>query len=88
MNRIAFELDATLKTLDPRRADELTRKVREAIVAAEANDTPYLNPNIDPMLGVENGYPVGYFSSTAGSLADEPLGRGEQGQAEVRDGWE
>ena len=33
----------------------------------------------------ELGYPPGYFEKTFGSLRDEPLERGSQGEYEVRD---
>jgi hypothetical protein len=32
-----------------------------------------------------NGWPIGYFDSTYGSLADNPIERGDQGQTELRD---
>ena len=87
MNRIAIELDEKLRTLDERRAAELARRVKEAIVAADVYEPPFINPNIDPMLGVENGWPVGYFASTAGMFANEPFERDDQGVAEERDDW-
>jgi hypothetical protein len=31
------------------------------------------------------GWPIGYFDETAGSLADDPIERGPQGEYEVRD---
>ncbi len=44
-------------------------------------------PPIDPMLGVENGYPVGYFAETAGALADEPFERAPQGDLPDPKAW-
>ena len=32
-----------------------------------------------------NGWPIGYFDLTYGSLADHPIERGDQGQAEIRE---
>jgi hypothetical protein len=87
MNRIAVELDEKLKSLDERRADALVRKVREAIEQADAIDTGFVNPDIDPMLGVENGWPVGYFASTAGMFADEPFERPDQGEMPEAKTW-
>lgn len=32
-----------------------------------------------------NGYPIGFFERTAGSLADDPIERAPQGQFEIRE---
>jgi hypothetical protein len=80
MNKIAEELNLKLNSLDQARADKLTKMVRIALVAID------LKAPIDPMLGVENGWPVGYFASTMGSFADEPLER-VQGTMQTRDNW-
>lgn len=74
MNRIAEELNAKLETLDSQQAERLARMVRDAMQAIDTR------PPIDPMLGVENGYPVGYFAETAGAFADEPFERPPQGE--------
>ena len=87
MNRIAVELDAKLQSLDSARAEELTRKVREAIADVEAEKPPFVNAAIDPMLGVGNGWPVGYFASTLGMFADERFERPAQGEHQERDPW-
>lgn len=87
MNRIAVELDAKLQSLDSERAEALTRKVRDAIAAVEAAEPPFVNPAIDPMLGVENGWPVGYFAGTLGMFADEPFERPAQGDHQERNSW-
>jgi hypothetical protein len=87
MNRIAVELDAKLQSLDSSRAEVLPRKVREAMAAIEAADPPFVNRVIDPMLGVENGWPVGYFPSTLGMFADEPFERSAQGDHQERNSW-
>jgi hypothetical protein len=87
ISRIAVELDAKLQSLDSASAEALTRKVREAIAAVEAAEPPFVNPAIDPMLGVENGWPVGYFSSTLGMFADEPFKRPAQGDHQECNAW-
>lgn len=33
----------------------------------------------------ENGYPIGFFEETAGSLADDPIERAPQGEFEIRE---
>jgi len=81
MNRIAEELDAKLQSLDHERADKLARMVRDAMRAIE------LSPPIDRMLGVDNGWPEGYFAETAGALANEPFERGPQGELPNRESW-
>ena len=74
MNRIAIELDAKLNSLDQQRAEKLSKMVRDAIAAVDHETL------IDRTLGVENGYPVGYFADSAGALADEPFERPPQGE--------
>jgi hypothetical protein len=80
MNKIAEELNAKLDSLDKARADKLTKMVHIALTAID------LKTPIDPMLGVEQGWPVGYFANTMGSFADEPLER-VQGSMQSRDSW-
>lgn len=41
----------------------------------------------DPNLGVENGWPVGYFSETAGMFVGEQFECPDQGMVEERDQW-
>jgi hypothetical protein len=80
MNKIAEELKAKLDSLDQASADRLTKMVRVALTAID------LKVPIDPMLGVELGWPVGYFASTAGAFANETLER-LQGPMQTRDSW-
>jgi len=40
---------------------------------------------LEPQPTDANGWPLGYFDSTYGSLADKPIERGDQGQIELRD---
>lgn len=42
-----------------------------------------LPDQIDPT--DERGWPIGYFEETYGSMADDPMERGNQGESEVRD---
>jgi hypothetical protein len=81
VNRIAQELDAKLLSLDSNRAARLANMVRDAITAI---DSP---PPVDPMLGVKNGWPPGYFAETAGAAAGEPFERPPQRELPERDSW-
>ena len=81
MNRIAEELDRKLQSLDAERAERLCKMVRDAIGAID------LPPPLDPNLGVENGWPEGYFAETAGALAGEPFERPPQGELPERESW-
>lgn len=80
MNKIAEELNAKLDSLDKAQADRLTKMVRIALTAID------LKTPIDPMLGVNNGWPIGYFANTLGSFADEPLERVQE-PIQTRDSW-
>lgn len=81
MNRIAEELDAKLRTLDEARADRLALMVRDAMRAVEQP------ASVDRMLGVENGWPEGYFAEHAGSLAGERFEREPQGELPEGESW-
>jgi hypothetical protein len=77
MNRLAQELDAKLRSLDPDRAQQLEAMVREAIMKAENG------------VAEESAsqWPEGYFERTAGALAGETFERPPQGQLPNRDEW-
>ena len=85
MNQIATEivseLTQKLESLDEQQTAELARIVREAIEKLDSA------PIIDPMLGVENGWPVGYFADTVGMFGNEPFERPYQGEHQERDSW-
>ena len=85
MNQIAIELvneiTQALQSLDEPRTAALAANVRHALQRLE------LGLPIDPNLGIENGYPVGYFAQTAGALTDEPFEREPQGELQERDDW-
>jgi hypothetical protein len=80
MNALAQDLDSILDRLDDETAVLLERTVRDALAlavrrapAAETTDSL--------------GYPVGYFESTAGSFASEPLETPTELPLETRESW-
>ena len=77
MTRIAEELDARLRMLDPAQARYLESLVREALSRAES--VPATSPG--------NDWPPGYFERTAGALAGEEFERPPQGDLPLRDEW-
>jgi hypothetical protein len=77
VNRLAQQLDETLRTLDPDRASELESRVREALQMAEQGDEN----------GRRSDWPAGYFEETAGKLAGEEFQRPAQGESPERDSW-
>jgi len=83
MNKIAvelvLELSNKLESLDDQRTAELIRTVRAAIMRI---DSPAA---VDPVLEVDNGWPVGYSSQTPGMFSDKPFERPAQGTMQERD---
>ncbi len=77
MTRIAEELDARLRMLDPVQARYLESLVREAMLRAE--QFAATNPG--------NDWPPGYFERTAGALSGEEFERPPQGDLPLRDEW-
>ena len=77
---LALDLDKALSHLDAETAALLERTVRDALALAERR-TPRTLGN-DAM-----GYPIGYFESTAGSFANEPLEPPSELPVEVREAW-
>ncbi len=77
MTRIAEELDARLRMLEPDQARYLERLVREALSRAEQ------------FMAISSGndWPPGYFDRTAGALAGEEYERPPQGDLPMRDEW-
>ncbi len=65
MTQIALELDERLRQLDTRTAEHVESLVREVLALTGPKEE----------LKDELGYPLGYFESTAGSFAHEPLER-------------
>ncbi len=55
--------------------------------------TPLSETDVEVMLVLqptpkERGWPPGFFEATAGSLKDDPIERGPQGEYEVREAME
>jgi len=66
MNALAQDLDKALTRLDSETAALLESAVRDALALAERRSAPV--ERRDAL-----GYPAGYFETTAGSFANEPL---------------
>lgn len=79
MYSISQELDQALGRLDPETASLLEKTVRDAVALATTKLTA---PETDAI-----GYPVGFFESTAGSFANEPLERPANLPLEIREPW-
>jgi hypothetical protein len=59
---------------------ELPEHIRNRVMEILVVLQPVDNEPVDEM-----GYPIGYFEETYGSLADDPIERGEQPPMEIRD---
>lgn len=77
MTKIAEELDARLRTLDPVRARYLENLVRDALSRAERFAAT----------ASADDWPPGYFERTAGALVGEEFERPPQGELPIRDEW-
>ncbi|HEV7405756.1 MAG TPA: hypothetical protein VGO11_22625 [Chthoniobacteraceae bacterium] len=77
MTQIALELDERLRRLDARTAERVESVVREVLALTGSKEEPK----------DELGYPLGYFESTAGSFAKEPLERPVALPFENREVW-
>jgi hypothetical protein len=75
MTLIAQELDAALRGLDPTRAKDLEKLVRDALALAGHSTL------------ASAAWPAGYFEATAGALAGERFERPEQGSLPDREVW-
>ena len=82
MSSLTLELEQALPHLDARTKTFVERVIREAIDLAKANDDHSAPQQLDA-----NGYPPGYFESTFGSFAGEPLERASQGSYASREDW-
>ena len=80
MHSVSQELDSLLNRLDPETASLLEQAVRDA--AALAVKRTAVDNAVDQL-----GYPAGYFESTAGSFADEPLTAPGELPFESRESW-
>lgn len=81
MSSIAEDLEKSLKRLDPDTALLLERFVRDAVALAERRAVGR-DAATDAM-----GYPLGYFESTAGSFANEPLDAPDELPMQAREPW-
>ena len=80
MSTLALELDRLLRRVDPATAALLERAVRDALALAERRAA---EPDTHDTLG----YPAGYFESTAGSFAGEPLDAPPELTMQQREPW-
>jgi hypothetical protein len=80
MHALAYDLERTLDRLDSQTAVLLEKAVRDALALAERRST--LAPVTDSL-----GYPLGYFETTAGSFADEPLEAPGELPLETHESW-
>ena len=76
----ALDLDRVLRQLDSETAQLLERTVRDALALAERREAD--RGEIDA-----RGYPSGYFETTAGSFASEPLEAPEELPVQTREAW-
>lgn len=77
MTKIAEELDARIRTLDPIRARYLEDLVRDALSRAE----------LFAVISGGSDWPPGYFERTSGALVGEQIDRLSQGDLPLRDEW-
>ena len=77
MSEIAEQLDATLKTLDPKAALSLERLVRDALELVEAR-----NGGVSPAR-----LPSDFFACVAREFGIEAFERPPQGESEKREAW-
>ena len=81
MSSLAIELDRALSRVDRETAAQLERAVRDALALAEKQSSAAAAaPD-------SRGYPAGYFESTAGSFANEPLDAPPELPSTAREPW-
>jgi hypothetical protein len=68
MSAIALRLQETLASLDPADATLLERLVNDALALVKPRAATSVKSDVDA-----NGWPVGYFETTAGAFANEPF---------------
>lgn len=81
MSSLALDLDRALSQLDPETVALLERAVRDALALAERR-AKAVSGSPDAL-----GYPAGYFESTAGSFAGEPLESPAELPMSAREPW-
>ncbi|HEY2413269.1 MAG TPA: hypothetical protein VGI40_13550 [Pirellulaceae bacterium] len=80
MSSLANDLDKVLGQVDRQTAVLLEQTVRDALALAQRTGT--VADASDTM-----GYPLGYFESTAGSFANEPLDAPHDFEPQPRESW-
>jgi len=80
VNPLALDLDTALNQLDSGTAALLERTVRDALALAKRRTEH--GEATDAL-----GYPVGYFETTSGSFAGEPLDAPRELPLEIREAW-
>jgi hypothetical protein len=77
MSAIADQLDAKLKTLDPKAASALEKLVRDALELAETQNGVMRPERL----------PDDFFARIATEFGSEPFERPPQGELEKREAW-
>jgi hypothetical protein len=80
MSSLANDLDRVMGQVDQVTATLLEQTVRDALALAQR--TGSARDAVDSM-----GYPIGYFESTAGSFANEPLNAPQDFEPQPREWW-
>ena len=80
MSSICYDLEATLSRLDPGSAAVLERLVRDSLALVEIRTVPAREFDA-------RGWPAGYFETTAGSFAGQPLDAPEDPPASPLPQW-
>ena len=75
MSSIALELEATLKTLPPVKAQAVEQEVRRVLAGATSGATPRKETHRE------------FIQRMAGSFGNEPFERPPQGDFEKREDW-
>ena len=71
MSAIASEIDQTLRTLDPQRASALEQAFRAMLSAVRVTKSAGTPEALAPRAVDANGWPLGYWESVVGCLADD-----------------
>ena len=77
MSAISEQLDAKLKSLDPKAASSLEKLARDALELVEAQNGPVRTGHLPP----------DFFARVASEFGGEPFERPPQGDFEQREGW-
>lgn len=80
MSSICYDLERTLARLDPGAAAALERLVRDSLALVETQ-------KVHGQALDARGWPAGYFESTSGSFAGEPLDAPADPPAEPLPRW-